>query len=245
MGSSAGSRDAALGLPGHAAAVRAVQGDVVVLPGRGLQLAPQLSFARWVEVGRQLSDIHTSSAWCLGDWLVYGEAVYERRYRAAVERTSLDYQTLRNYAWVARRFPLSRRRDSLSFAHHAEVAAMPEAEQDYWLRKAEQAGWPVKRLRRVVRASLIERGGDGPPATAGPENDATPAGRAEPPAAMVTLQVRLTPGELVTCQTAAGRAGQSVQDWAAATLHHAAATDSTTPHHLRIRWRALPASRQG
>jgi hypothetical protein len=45
-----------------------------------------------------------------------------------------------NYAWVARRFAMSRRRDTLSFGHHAEVAALPEPEQDFWLR---EAGAPV------------------------------------------------------------------------------------------------------
>jgi hypothetical protein len=52
---------------------------------------------------------------------------------------------------------MSRRRDTLSFGHHAEVAAIAEPEQDYWLRKAEKHHWPVKRLRREVRASLAER----------------------------------------------------------------------------------------
>ena len=71
------------------------------------------------------------AAWCLGDWLVFGEQAYAGRYRQAIERTSLDYQTLGNYAWVAKRFSLSRRRDELSFGHHSEVAALPEPEQDF------------------------------------------------------------------------------------------------------------------
>lgn len=36
---------------------------------------------------------------------MYGQAAYTGRYRDAIEQASLDYQTLRNYAWVARRFP--------------------------------------------------------------------------------------------------------------------------------------------
>jgi len=123
----------------------------------GLELPQQLSFDRWREIGLQLSAVINSSAWCLGDWLVYGEAAYEGRYRKAIEETTLDYQTLRNYAWVVRRFPMSRRQDGLSFAHHAEVAAMPEAEQDYWLRKAKELSWSRNLLRRQVRASLRER----------------------------------------------------------------------------------------
>jgi len=45
-----------------------------------------------------------SSAWCLGDGLIAGQAAYGSRNRDAIGRTGLDYQTLRNYAWVAGRF---------------------------------------------------------------------------------------------------------------------------------------------
>jgi G:T-mismatch repair DNA endonuclease (very short patch repair protein) len=45
---------------------------------------------------------------------------------------------------------LSRRRDGLSFGHHAEVTALPEAEQNFWLRKAQNLGWSVKQLRHQV-----------------------------------------------------------------------------------------------
>jgi hypothetical protein len=52
---------------------------------------------------------------------------------------------------------MSRRRDTLSFGHHAELAALVEAEQHDWLRKPKNtAGRPVKQLRRLVRASLAE-----------------------------------------------------------------------------------------
>src|SRR6266498_3549626 len=46
-------------------------------------------------IARQLSVAVSSSAWCLGDWLRYGEAAYASRYRDAIQQTSLDYQTLR------------------------------------------------------------------------------------------------------------------------------------------------------
>jgi phage tail sheath gpL-like len=38
---------------------------------------------------------------------------------------------------------MSCRRDSLSFGHHAEVGALAQAEQDFWLRKAAEPSWPV------------------------------------------------------------------------------------------------------
>ena len=47
---------------------------------------------------------------------------------------------------------MSRRRDSLSFQHHAEVAALPEPEQDLWLQRADAAQWSKTELRRRISA---------------------------------------------------------------------------------------------
>jgi hypothetical protein len=118
----------------------------------GLRLRNGLTFDAWMGVGRRLAEISNASAWWLGDWLVYGHRTYGQRYKIALEATSLDYQTLRNYAWVSRRFEVSRRREGLSFQHHAEVAALPEAEQDTWLSRAESHGWSRNELRRRMFA---------------------------------------------------------------------------------------------
>src|SRR3954454_10655154 len=45
-----------------------------------------------------------------------------------------------------------RRRDGLSFQHHAEVAPLAEAEQDLWLDRAERHHWSRNRLRREIAA---------------------------------------------------------------------------------------------
>lgn len=95
------------------------------------------------------------SVWWLGDWPVYGEYAYSDRYKQALADTSLGYQTLRNYAWVARKIPLSRRRDALSFGHHAEVAALPDHEQDVWLTRAERSNWSRNLLRRGLRDAKL------------------------------------------------------------------------------------------
>src|SRR5207302_11188820 len=52
----------------------------------------------------------------------------------------------------ARKFPLSHRRDTLSFAHHLEVASLPEADQDIWLERAVRFKWSKAELRRQLRA---------------------------------------------------------------------------------------------
>jgi hypothetical protein len=126
------------------------------------QLRPGMSFRDWAAVGRRLSHVSSRATWALGDWLLFGERAYGTRYRTAVEATNLDYQTLRNYAWVAGSFAPHRRRPELSFQHHAELAALPEIEQDLWLNRAVGEGWSRNELRRRVRA---KRDGTDPEAT--------------------------------------------------------------------------------
>lgn len=119
----------------------------------GLELREGIDFETWNEVGSWLLAISNASAWCLGDWLVYGQRAFGERYRTALAETGLDYQTLRNYAWVARRFPHTRRHRKVSFQHHAEVAALPEPSQQLWLQRAERLSWSRNELRRRLAAA--------------------------------------------------------------------------------------------
>jgi hypothetical protein len=116
------------------------------------QLRPGMSFGDWAAVGRRLSHVSSRATWALGDWLLFGERSFGTRYRTAVEATNLDYQTLRNYAWVAGSFAPHRRRCELSFQHHAELAALQDVEQDLWLNRAVTGRWSRNELRRRLRA---------------------------------------------------------------------------------------------
>jgi hypothetical protein len=141
---------------GHTGGQGAARGrlgiDAGVYAGRvELHIPAGLGFESWRRIGDQIRRISDSSCWWLADWLVYGEEQFPGRYQVVCEETSLRYQTLRNYAWVARKFPPSRRRDSLSLQHHAEAASLPEPEQDLWLARAEREGWSARRLRQELR----------------------------------------------------------------------------------------------
>lgn len=219
--------------------------DNVLLPKSGLQLPRQLPFDAWLEVGRRLSAVASSSAWCLGDWLVYGEAAFTGRYRDAIERTALDYQTLRNYAWVARKIPLSRRRERLSFGHHAEVAALPEPEQEYWLRKAQELQWSRNQIRHEVRQSLRERNecqktGPAGGAEARAANgaalsaDPRPCPAPQPTEAPreITIRMTLTSSQLEAFRQAADHDGCSIEDWARLILEQAALGGPPLPEQL-------------
>jgi hypothetical protein len=126
--------------------------DQLMVTRVGLAISGKLTFENWQRAGSKLARVHDSSVWCLGDWVAYGEKEYEDRYVRAIDAVGLEYQTLRNYAWVARRFGLSRRRDTLSFQHHAVVASLPPEEQDRWLDLAEQNQWSRNRMRQHLRA---------------------------------------------------------------------------------------------
>jgi hypothetical protein len=124
-----------------------------------LQLPPGLPLAAWTRIGQQIVLLSSSSAWWMGDWLVYGRETFPDRYKRAMEKTSLDYQTLRNYAWVAGRFAVSRRRETLSFQHHAAVASLPAPMQDLWLDLASSRHWSTAQLRTQLRAAVRSPGG--------------------------------------------------------------------------------------
>ncbi|TRV72004.1 antibiotic biosynthesis protein [Streptomyces sp. 130] len=115
-------------------------------------MSPNLTFDAWQRAGSQLAGVLDSSSWWLGDWLVYGKDHYADRYQMGIRTAGLKYQTLRNYAWVSRRFQMQRRRATLTFQHHAEVASLPFDKQEKWLDEAERNGWTTKQLRNAIKA---------------------------------------------------------------------------------------------
>jgi hypothetical protein len=171
------------------------------MTANGLQLRQGITFDTWAGVGRRIAEISHASAWCLGDWLVFGQDTYGNRYKVALDATALDYQTLRNYAWVARRFTMSRRRAALSLQHHAEVAALPESAQDLWLSRAERFRWSRNELRRRVSSDRrLERK---PQPRSGPCGSATG----------VTCRLRVTPDRAHRWNEAASVSEQTLADW--------------------------------
>jgi hypothetical protein len=128
-----------------------------------MECDPYMPFEEWKRLGGKLATYSNATSWWIGDWLVFGRLHYgPSRYRAAVADTGLEYKTLRNYAMVARRFPSARRRDDLSFQHHAEVCGLSDEAQDFWLDLAVEHGWSKRELRLNVRAASAARGAPSP-----------------------------------------------------------------------------------
>jgi hypothetical protein len=136
-----------------------------------------LDVAEWIMQGRRLGSIGRGVAWWIGDWVNYGNAKFGEKYSRAARITGYDVQSLMNMAYVASRFDRSRRRESLSWSHHAELAGLPIEQQEVWLENTEKKHLTVHGLRdevRAWRARLLKRAignGDQPPADTGHADD--------------------------------------------------------------------------
>ncbi|MEU1056793.1 LmbU family transcriptional regulator [Streptomyces sp. NPDC005876] len=177
--------------------------DQVLTTKVGLCIPAGLAFEEWEQAGRQLSGLLNSSSWWLGDWLVYGKDHYADRYELGIRAAGLQYQTLRNYAWVSRRFDVNRRRHALSFQHHAELASLHADEQETWLDRAERRKWSTKQLRQALRA---EREGAAP----------------QPESGAATRRLAVPDNRLQWWHKAAAQAGTDLGEWVMATLDAAA-----------------------
>jgi len=103
---------------------------------------------------------------------------------------------------VARKFELPRRRETLSFQHHAEVAALSPQDQDQWLAAAEEHEWSRNELRSKIRISRQHPGSE----------LAVPLPKLRPPA-----------DRLDRWREAAALQSQGLEDWIMATLDEGAA----------------------
>ena len=140
------------------------------LTPRGIEFHGDLSLKEWEALGEKLGDAERSIGFMIGDWINYAEQMWGEKYNEAIACTGLEYQTLRNYAWVARRVQLSARADNLPFRHHAVVAKLKDAEEQmHWLDMAEKHDLSYKRLQKSINFGRLatEKEVQGDPADRG------------------------------------------------------------------------------
>lgn len=101
-----------------------VPSSAIAISKTGLQVTRALTWDEWVAVGRRVDEVDVAIQWIIGDWINYGDKQYGEVYAQAVEFTRYDYHTLANFAYVSRAFEFSRRRENLTFSHHAAVAGL-------------------------------------------------------------------------------------------------------------------------
>jgi hypothetical protein len=130
-----------------------------------------LSLDGWLDVARGLAGIARGHQWWIGDALVYGEEHFGDEAFQHADEFGLEAHTLTNYRWVASAVELSRRRDELSFSHHAEVARLKPRDQSKALAWAAKQGAGVRELRDYVALTWPQPAAAGEPRGLDPDED--------------------------------------------------------------------------
>ena len=147
--------------------------EKVAITPSGLRFDADLTFEEWSSMATQIGTALKSLAFVIGDWMIYGEEkfavqpyfpsmapdprhvrVSAQNYEAAQAATGLDPATLKSYAYVSRRVPMSLRNDFLSWEHHKVVAKLAAEKQVEWLNTAASGDSGGRISVRRLRASI-------------------------------------------------------------------------------------------
>jgi hypothetical protein len=126
----------------------------------GWEPPADLPEAEWRRFGVALSKLERGLGWLVGDWWIYGNQHYGRR-KAMTEAEDWEgpsFQSCCNAASVCRRFEGYRRRELLSFSHHAAVASLPMRRVDELLDWCMETTPPrsVRELREKLGEHRVE-----------------------------------------------------------------------------------------
>lgn len=122
----------------------------------GLVFDNDINRGEWNDIGLMLKTASKGIQWWVGDWLNFGERKWGEMYTQALEATDYSDHSLRIAKYVSAKIELFRRRNNLSWGHHAEVAALSNQQQDYWLDYAEKNNLSVHDLRREIKGGIKE-----------------------------------------------------------------------------------------
>lgn len=121
------------------------------------------AYARWLREGEMLGvrrksliEGFSTLQFQIGDWLIRGEDseyfVNRIGYKKAEVLTGYKANSLRQFTWVARCFPPSRRIDKLPWAAHQALASLKQEYRHEGLEKAAKFGLKVSEIRRQVKS---------------------------------------------------------------------------------------------
>lgn len=137
--------------------------DVLKLPGVvnsvSLAIPEHLTFEQWMGIGSGMKAVEKSIMFWIGDWLLYGENHFGEKWTQVLEATEYSYKTIQNALWVAKRIDPQIRREDVSYAHHAEIAALSVESQEHWLKVCAEERLTREGLRERLRAERKETTG--------------------------------------------------------------------------------------
>lgn len=118
------------------------------------------TYDQWEECGKFIKKASSACSLWLGDWINYGESKWGEKYSQALDKTDLDYGTLRNASYVSKNVDLSLRSDKLGYNHHLLVAPLSPEKQSKFLKKAEDLNLSVSELRVLIKEEKKDAASD-------------------------------------------------------------------------------------
>lgn len=120
----------------------------------GFQVPDNMQDTEAVEIIKGLKDVDEAVAWTVGDLVNFLELKWGAKYEVLEEQTGYTYQTLADYAYLARRIDFSLRNENLRAGHHRVVAPIKnKREQKKWLDRCAKEGWSIVEFRRQIAMS--------------------------------------------------------------------------------------------
>lgn len=125
-------------------------GEHFTVTPTGLEITGRATVEEWRQIGEWLGRLTNVMVWNVADWLNYGEREHGKTLEEAALIVERSVKTLWNWMYVARQIDPSRRRETLSFSHHAAIAGLDSSLQIRFLELAEEEGWSKARLAKAV-----------------------------------------------------------------------------------------------
>lgn len=132
-----------------------------------LIISDSITLPEWKELGQSLRQIEGCVQFWIGDWARFGDKqgftgkyTDPKVYDELEDITGLQRKTLRNYKSISDNVESSRRRDDLTFGHHAEVAILSPDKQELFLTKASQEKLSIRDLRETIRKHEVQTTGE-------------------------------------------------------------------------------------
>jgi N6-adenosine-specific RNA methylase IME4 len=123
-----------------------------------LILNDNITIEEWKELGGQLKKIEGCVQFWIGDWARFGDKkgftekyTDSKVYDELEEITGLERKAIQNIKSITDNIDSSRRREDLSFSHHAEVAKLNPEKQTEFLQKASEEKLSVRELRNLIK----------------------------------------------------------------------------------------------
>jgi hypothetical protein len=128
-----------------------------------LAIPEGLTLDQWTEIGAHLATAVNSTPWWVGDWIIYAHTTFETdddgnaistggaAVRVRLAELGFEHETIDRCRRVAAKFPPSARHETLSWAHHLEVAALEPDDAHRLLHEAATEAWSTRDLRERVR----------------------------------------------------------------------------------------------